>query len=99
MERIPSQDKIKSESQSLADLSLERLPRPADLATSRWAGYGTTPSPELIRRHERRVAAREKRSKRASAEKAECLSRDGILARLWHAAAVGDPRVGLPHEL
>src|SRR4051794_16704134 len=89
----PSQDRPKPEGgPSLADLSRERLPRLADSAHTGSAGYNAS-SPGGVRRYQRNPSAREKRLKSTSAQKAERLFRDGILARLWHAAAVGDPRV------
>ena len=83
MEPTPSQEKPKSESESLADLSLEHLPQPPPAAEGHWPGFDTASSSEVVRRYEHGLSAREKRSKRASAEKAERLFRDGLLARLW----------------
>jgi hypothetical protein len=70
-------------SESLADLSLEHLPQPPPAAEGHWPGFDTASSSEVVRRYEHGLSAREKRSKRASAEKAERLFRDGLLARLW----------------
>src|SRR4051812_16984723 len=92
MEPTPSQDEPKSENQSLADLSLGCLPQLPDSAHTGSAGYDAS-SPEVVRRYQRHLAAREKRLKSTSAKKAALLFRDGILARLWHAASVGDPQV------
>src|SRR4051812_36807444 len=90
----PTQSHIGPESAdpSLADLSGQHLPSPGPSA-SRTTAFDTATGPDVVRRHERLVAAREKRSERASAENAKHLARDGLVARLWHAAAVGGPEV------
>src|SRR3954462_8359791 len=93
MEPTPSHIGPERDDQSLADFSRQHLPQSPGPGVPRSADYDTASSPEVVRRHERQVAAQEKRSRRASAENAKRLSRDGLVARLWHAAAVGDPRV------
>src|SRR3954447_7955224 len=88
MEPTPSPVGPESADQSLADLSWQHLPPSPTPAT-----YDTASSADVARRHKRQVAARKKRSQRASAENARRLSRDDLVARLWHAAAAGDPHV------
>lgn len=93
MEPTPSHTGPPSADPPLADLSRQHLPSSPGPAASRPAAYDAASSPDVVRRHERRAAAREKRSQRTSAENAERLSRDGLVARLWHAAAAGGPLV------
>src|SRR3954462_5063770 len=93
MEPTPSHIGPERDDQSLADFSRQHLPQSPGPGVPRSADYDTASSPEVVRRHERQVAAQEKRSKRASAENAKRLSRDGLVARLWHAAAAGGPQV------
>ena len=93
MEPTPSHIGPEGDDQSLADLSRQHLPPSPGPAASRSAADDTASGPDVVRRHKRQVAAQEKRSKRASAENAKRLSRDGLVARLWHAAAAGGPEV------
>src|SRR5262245_42359071 len=76
-----------------ADLSRQRLPMPPGADQSRWAGYETASSPEVIRRHARLVAASDKRARRAAGEAAENRFRDAVVARLWYDAAIGAPGI------
>ena len=86
MEPTPSQIGPGSADEFFNDFFRHELP-----ASSAPAAYETTSSPDVVRRHKRRVAAHEKRFKRASAKTAKRLFRDGLVARLWHAAAVVGP--------
>ena len=87
MEPTPSHIGPVPADRPLADLSRQHLPPTPDPAASRSAAYDTAPGPDVVRRHERRVAAQEERSRRDSDENAKRLSRDGLVARLWHTAA------------
>ncbi len=93
MEPTPSQEGERSPGRPGSDLSREGLPRPPEPAEPRGAGDDAASSPAVARGPARRLATREKRSRRAAGNRAERLSRDGVLARLWHAAAADDPRV------
>ena len=56
-------------------------------------GYDTASRPEVILRHARLVAARDKRARRAAEEVAEKRFHDGLVARLWYDASLASPRV------
>ncbi len=53
------------------------------------AGYKDASSPEVVRRHARLVAACDKRTRHVAVETKARLSRDGLLARIWHGASLG----------
>ena len=76
-----------------ADLARQRLPAPPGADQGRLAGYETASSPEVILRHARLVAARDKRARRAAGEAAEKRFNDELVARLWYDAALGISRV------
>jgi hypothetical protein len=76
-----------------ADLARVRLPAAPGADQSGGTGYDAASRPEIILRHARLVAARDKRARRAAGETAEKRFRDGLVARLWYDAATGNPRV------
>ncbi len=81
MTHAPGQQQDKAREQPAANLKRERLPASPD--------YEAASCPEVIRRHARLVAARDKRSRRAASETTAKLSRDGLMAGLWHDASLG----------
>ena len=81
MTHTPGQQQDKAREQPDANLTRERLPATPD--------YEAALCPEVIRRHTRLVAARDKRGRRAASETTAKLSRDGLMARLSHDASLG----------
>src|SRR4051794_3507430 len=79
MARAPIGQEDRSWEQTDADLTGERLP--------------ASSSAEVVRRHERRVAANDKRARRLADETSAKASRDGLMARLWYNASLGAPWV------
>jgi hypothetical protein len=81
MAHAPGQQQDKAREQPDANLTRQRLPATLD--------YEAASCPEVIRRHARLVAARDKRARRAASETTAKLSGDRLMARLWHDASLG----------
>jgi hypothetical protein len=88
MTHAPGQKQDQPRELTDADLTRERLPA-APGPDGHWAGYQDASKPEVIRRHARLVAARDKRSRHVAVETEAQRSRDGLMARIWHGASLG----------
>ena len=92
MEHAPGQED-QSQDHAAGGLTRERLSASPGPGESHWASYDAASSPEIVLRHARMVAARDKRARRVAGETAERLSRNELMARIWHGASRGEPWV------
>jgi hypothetical protein len=92
MAHAPGQED-QSQDHAAGGFTRERLPTSPGPGESHWAGYDTASSPEVILRHARLVTARDKRARHVAVQTAGRLSRDELMARIWHGASLGEPWV------